>query len=206
MFFLAITRFIIYRIVMHKIKYKEAKSYYDSFMWKKATYANFILRIKKNIPFEVAILPWVLSDSRDKLKEKWKKYRENCPYYDFYNSYDWIKISYRNFLTKIRSWFTPEVAIIKNSRRNIPKRDRNRLWNIRRSSNRNKKIINSYYFIDVTYDKETAKIFRDIYIDKIRFCDLKLLEVEDQKEVFKILKEKDFLIKQLSVFNKWNPL
>jgi hypothetical protein len=58
----------------------------------------------------------------------------------------------------------------------------------------------------VTYDKETAKIFRDIYIDKIRFCDLKLLEVEDQKEVFKILKEKDFLIKQLSVFNKWNPL
>jgi hypothetical protein len=58
----------------------------------------------------------------------------------------------------------------------------------------------------VTYDKETAKIFRDIYIDKVRFCDLKLLEVEDQKEVFKILKEKDFLIKQLSVFNKWNPL
>jgi hypothetical protein len=58
----------------------------------------------------------------------------------------------------------------------------------------------------VTYDKETAKIFRDIYIDKIRFCDLKLVEVEDQKEVFKILKEKDFLIKQLSVFNKWNPL
>ena len=58
----------------------------------------------------------------------------------------------------------------------------------------------------MTYDKETAKIFRDIYIDKIRFCDLKLLEVEDQKEVFKILKEKDFLIKQLSVFNKWNPL
>ena len=140
----------------------------------------------------------------------WKKngrsIGENCPYYDFYNSYDWIKVSYRNFLTKIRSWFTPEVAIIKNTRRNIPKRDRNRLWNIRRSSNRNKKINNSYYFIDVTYDKETAKIFRDIYIDKIRFCDLKLLEVEDQKEVFKILKEKDFLIKQLSVFNKWNPL
>ena len=190
---------------MHKIKYKDAKIFYDSFHWKKATYANFILRIKKNIPFEKAILPWFLSDNWDRLREKWKKYRENSPYYDFYNSYNWIKVSYRNFLTKIRSWFTPDVAIIKNSRRNIPKRDRNRLRNIRRGSNRYKKINNSYFFIEVTYDKETAKIFRKIYVDMIRICDLKLLDMEDQKEATKILKDREFFEEQLKVFNKWNP-
>ena len=190
---------------MHKIKYKEAKTFYDSFEWKKATYANFILRIKKNIPFEKAILPWFLNDNRDKLKEKWKKYRENCPYYDFYNSFSWVKVSYRNFLTKIRSWFTPEVAIIKNSRRNIPKRDRNKLCNIKKSSSRKNKINKSYFFIEVTYDGETAKIFRGIYLDKIRLCDLELLNVEDQMEANRILKDKEFLQRQLKVFNKRNP-
>ena len=191
---------------MHKIKYKEAKAFYDSYKWKKATYANFILRIKKNIPFERAVLPWLLNDNRDWLKEKWKKYREESPYYDFYNSYNWVKVSYRNFLTKIRSWFTPEVAIIKNSRRNIPKRERNRLCNVKRSLCRNNKLNKSYYFIEITYDKDTAKIFRNIYIDMIYLCDLKLLDVEDQKDANIILKDKEFLEKQLKVFNKWNPL
>ena len=191
---------------MHKIKYKEAKAFYDSYEWKKSTYANFILRIKKNIPFERAVLPWLLNDNRDRLKEKWKKYRENSPYYDFYNSYNWVKVSYRNFLTKIRSWFTPEVAIIKNSRRNIPKRERNRLCNVKRSLCRNNKLNKSYYFIEITYDKDTAKIFRNIYIDMINLCDLKLLDFEDQKEANIILKDKEFLEKQLKVFNKWNPL
>ena len=67
-----------------------------------------------------------------------------------------------------------------------------------------KKINKSYYFIEITYDKETAKIFREIYIDEIKKCDLMLLDVEDQKEAFIILKDKEFLEKQLKVFNKWN--
>jgi hypothetical protein len=40
----------------------------------------------------------------------------------------------------------------------------------------------------------------------INLCDLKLLDVEDQKEANIILKDKEFLEKQLKVFNKWNPL
>jgi hypothetical protein len=70
---------------------------------------------------------------------------------------------------------------------------------------RKNKINKSYFFIEVTYDGETAKIFRGIYLDKIRLCDLELLNVEDQMEANRILKDKEFLQRQLKVFNKRNP-
>ena len=62
---------------MSKLIYVEEKLFYDSYKWEKASYIAYISRVKKNIPFEEAILQWKLERNLKRLKEKWDKYRND---------------------------------------------------------------------------------------------------------------------------------
>ena len=187
---------------MQKIKYIEAKKYYDSFKWKKATYSNYLMRIKKNLAYEIAIQPWFLDKNYRKKSLKNNKPNKKDLLLEFYQSYSSDKVSLSSFLYRVNKWLKPEFAIKKSYYIKKDKRERNRLRNIKK--NKIKTVKESYYLIEVTYDKETAKIFRWVYEDMISKLNDELLNVEKQTEVSDIIKKIKSLEYELSVFNKWN--
>jgi hypothetical protein len=187
---------------MQKIKYIEAKKYYDSFKWKKATYSNYLMRIKKNLAYEIAVQPWFLDKSYRKKSLKNNKPNKKDLLLEFYQSYSSDKVSLSSFLYRVNKWLKPEFAIRMSYNIKKDKRERNRLRNIKKS--KFKTIKQSYYLIEVTYDKETAKIFRWVYEDMISKLNDELLNVEKQTEASYIIKKIKSLEYELSVFNKWN--
>ena len=187
---------------MQKIKYIEAKEYYDSFKWKKSTYSNYLMRIKKNLAFEIAIQPWFLDKSYRKKSLKKNNPNKKDLLIEFYQSYNSGKVSLSSFLYRVNKWLKPEFAIKKSFNISKDKRERNRLRNIKKK--KIKTIKQSYYLIEVTYDKETAKIFRWVYEDMISKLNDELLNVEKQTEVSDIIKKIKSLEYELSVFNKRN--
>ena len=60
------------------------------------------------------------------------------------------------------------------------------------------------FFIKITYTKEEAKVFRDVYIDKLDELEDMMLSCEPE-EMGKLLETEKQLKKELEVFNKWNP-
>jgi phosphopantetheinyl transferase len=65
----------------------------------------------------------------------------------------------------------------------------------------------SYYYIEITYSKEEAAVFRSMYIEKI--VDIEEIIANSYLEPYeleKYRKESEQLKKELEVFNKWNPL
>lgn len=61
-----------------------------------------------------------------------------------------------------------------------------------------------YFFIEITYPKEEAVIFRQIYEEKIQENENKLLS-DDSEDLVSLMKENNQLKMELEVFNKWNP-
>ena len=188
---------------MPKVIYKEAKEYYDSYQWEKSSYVTFIGRIKRNkTAFEIAILPWKLAITKERLKEKWDNYRNQNPLWIFYHNYEWDKPSYKHFLDKVNAWMSKEDAIkwekkkgefIKEKRSKQPKKKPVKVSNDE-----------SNYYIRVTYQKEEASVIRKVYIEKIEENEEKLLSCE-QEDMNRLERETEHLKKELKVFNEWNP-
>ena len=188
---------------MPKVIYKEAKEYYDSYQWEKSSYVTFIGRIKRNkTAFEIAILPWKLAITKERLKEKWDNYRNQNPLWIFYHNYEWDKPSFKHFKDKVNAWMSKEDAIkwekkkgafIKEKRSKQPKRKP-----VKVSDNE------SNYYIRVTYPKEEASVIRKVYIEKIEENEEKLLSCE-QEDMNRLERETEHLKKELEVFNEWNP-
>ena len=65
----------------------------------------------------------------------------------------------------------------------------------------------SYYYIEITYSKEEAAVFRSMYIEKIVNNEEIIANTYlEPFELEKIRKKNEQLKKELEVFNKWNPL
>ena len=186
---------------MNKIKYFNEKRIYDSYTWKKVSYSNFLSRVKKNMPFEVAILSWFLDRT---YRKKSSTKIHNNKYLKYYSSYVWEKVSYSNFLYKIRQWLHPEIAIRKYTRVSRCKKERNRLVNVRKK--KKSSFNQSYYLIEVTYDKDVANVFRNVYYEMLNNLQDKYHSSDNLREANLILKNINALKKEIEVFNQWNPL
>ena len=191
---------------MANLIYKTENEYYKSYVWEKAPYYTFINRVLRNkLPLEVAILPLKIFNNNDKLKEKWKNYRENNPTYVFWNTYKWEKIWYRYFQEKIRAWMPMEEAIKKWTR----KIEYLKLHWYRKRKKKNRGVessdSSSNYLIEVTYSKEEASVIRNRYMSIIEETEERILSCEVW-EMNGLVKKADQLKKELEVFNKWNPL
>ena len=191
---------------MANLIYKTENEYYKSYVWEKAPYYTFLSRVLRNkLPLEVAILPVKVFNNNDKLKEKWKNYRDNNPTYVFWNTYKWEKIWYRYFQEKLRAWMPMEEAIKKWTR----KIEYLKLHWYRKHKKKNKVVessdSSSNYLIEVTYSKEEASVIRNRYMSIIEETEERLLSCEVW-EMNWLVKKADQLKKELEVFNKWNPL
>ena len=192
---------------MSNLVHKAENEYYKSYTWKKASYSTFISRVLRNkIALEIAILPIQVLNNNDKLKEKWKNYRDNNPTYVFWNTYEWDKIGYRYFQEKLRAWMPMEEAIKKGSKR----LDYLKLNRYKKHKNKKNRVVSnsdssSNYLIEVTYSKEEASVIRNMYIKIIDETEERLLSCEVW-EMNGLVKKVDQLKKELEVFNKWNPL
>ena len=143
---------------MWKIKYFEAKEYYDSYTWEKASYVSFIARIKRNkYPFDKAILPWKLDPYRRKKKSD--------PMKEFYDNYQWEKIGYRYYKDRVRLWESYEEAIKKKSK--LLEGYKYKPKPIKKYVAVNTERRESDYYIEVTYPKEIAVVFRNAYLRMI---------------------------------------
>lgn len=190
---------------MAKVIYSEEKLFYDTYVWEKTSYVTFIWRIAKcNVPKERAILPWRLPITRETIKNRWKKHRENDPVWQFYDKYLWDKPSYRYYKEKVNSWMPLHEAIKKNVKRAKYLKENNIVV-----KKKPKTVIVSNsddnFFIKITYSKEEAKVFREVYIDRIDELEDMMLSCEPE-EMGKLLETEKQLKKELDVFNKWNPL
>ncbi len=190
---------------MANLIYKTENEYYKSYVWEKAPYYTFLSRVLRNkLPLEVAILPLKVFNNNDKLKEKWKNYRDNNPTYVFWNTYKWEKIGYRYFQEKIRAWMPMEEAIKKGTR----KIEYLKLHWYRKRKKKNKIVetsdSSSNYLIEVTYPKEEASVIRNRYMSIIEDTEERLLSCEVW-EMNGLVNKVDQLKKELEVFNKWNP-
>ena len=164
---------------MANLIYKTENEYYKSYVWEKAPYYTFLSRVLRNkLPLEIAILPLKVFNNNDKLKEKWKNYRDNNPTYVFWNTYKWEKIWYRYFQEKIRAWMPMEEAIKKGTR----KIEYLKLhwYRKRKKKNRGVEISDSpsNYLIEVTYSKEEASVIRNRYMSIIEETEERLLSCE----------------------------
>ena len=191
---------------MANLIYKTENEYYKSYVWEKAPYYTFLSRVLRNkLPLEIAILPLKVFNNNDKLKEKWKNYRDNNPTYVFWNTYKWEKIWYRYFQEKLRAWMPMEEAIKKWTR----KIEYLKLHWYRKRKKKNKGVestdSSSNYLIEVTYSKEEASVIRNRYMSIIEETEERLLSCEVW-EMNGLVKKADQLKKELEVFNKWNPL
>ena len=190
---------------MSKLIYVEEKLFYDSYKWEKASYIAYISRVKKNIPFEEAILPWKLERNLKKLKEKWSKYRNDDPTWIFYNNYEWEKLSFRYFKEKVNAWMPMEIAI-KKDRKMAQFLKENRYKKNKKSKTVSLSNTDDSFFIKITLSKEEAEIFREIYEERIEENEYKMLSDECDEDMNTLIKENDQLKKELEIFNKWNPL
>ena len=191
---------------MANLIYKTENEYYKSYVWEKAPYYTFINRVLRNkLPLEIAILPVKLFNSSEKLKEKWKNYRDTDPTYVFWNTYKWEKIWYRYFQEKLRAWMPMEEAIKKWTR----KIEYLKLHWYRKHKKKNRGVessdSSSNYLIEVTYSKEEASVIRNRYMSIIEETEERLLSCEVW-EMNWLVKKADQLKKELEVFNKWNPI
>ena len=191
---------------MANLIYKTENEYYKSYVWEKAPYYTFINRVLRNkLPLEIAILPVKLFNSSEKLKEKWKNYRDTDPTYVFWNTYKWEKIWYRYFQEKLRAWMPKEEAIKKWTR----KIEYLKLHWYRKHKKKNRGVessdSSSNYLIEVTYSKEEASVIRNRYMSIIEETEERLLSCEVW-EMNGLVKKADQLKKELEVFNKWNPI
>ena len=191
---------------MANLIYKTENEFYKSYVWEKAPYYTFLSRVLRNkLPLEVAILPLKVFNNNDKLKEKWKNYRDNNPTYVFWNTYKWEKIWYRYFQEKLRAWMPMEEAIKKWTR----KIEYLKLHWFRKRKKKNRGVETSdspsNYLIEVTYPKEEASVIRNRYMSIIEETEERLLSCEVW-EMNGLVKKADQLKKELEVFNKWNPL
>ena len=191
---------------MANLIYKTENEYYKSYVWEKAPYYTFINRVLRNkLPLEIAILPVKLFNSSEKLKEKWKNYRDTDPTYVFWNTYKWEKIWYRYFQEKLRAWMPKEEAIKKWTR----KIEYLKLHWYRKHKKKNRGVessdSSSNYLIEVTYSKEEASVIRNRYMSIIEETEERLLSCEVW-EMNWLVKKADQLKKELEVFNKWNPI
>ena len=189
---------------MSKVIHPKEKEYYDSYLWEKTSYVTFMSRIKRNnTPLEIAILPWKLQNSRERLKEKWKEYRDNDPAWRYYNNYVWDKVWFRYFKEKIRAWMPMEEAI---------KRERKRADYLKENKYKKSKKVKpitisnheSNFYIEITYSKEEANVIRKVYIEIIEDNEERILSCEPE-EMNELVKRSDQLKRELEVFNKWNP-
>ena len=190
---------------MANLIYKTENEYYKSYVWEKAPYYTFLSRVLRNkLPLEIAILPVKLFNNSEKLKEKWKNYRDNNPTYVFWNTYKWEKIWYRYFQEKLRAWMPMEEAIKKWTR----KIEYLKLHWFRKRKKKNKIVetsdSSSNYLIEVTYSKEEASVIRNRYMSIIEETEERLLSCEVW-EMNGLVKKVNQLKKELEVFNKWNP-
>ena len=191
---------------MANLIYKTENEYYKSYVWEKAPYYTFLSRVLRNkLPLEIAILPVKLFNNSEKLKEKWKNYRDNNPTYVFWNTYKWEKIWYRYFQEKLKAWMPKEEAIKKWT----GKIEYLKLHWYRKRKKKNKGVeisdSSSNYLIEVTYSKEEASVIRNRYMSIIEETEERLLSCEVW-EMDGLVKKADQLKKELEVFNKWNPL
>jgi len=164
---------------MANLKYKTENEYYKSYVWEKAPYYTFLSRVLRNkVPLEIAILPVKLFNNSEKLKEKWKNYRDNNPTYVFWSTYKWEKIWYRYFQEKLKAWIPKEEAIKKWTR----KIEYLKLHWYRKRKKKNKVVeisdSSSNYLIEVTYSKEEASVIRNRYMSIIEETEERLLSCE----------------------------
>jgi hypothetical protein len=78
------------------------------------------------------------------------------------------------------------------------------LKNIKNKTNQRKTINPTYFYIEITYDKETANIIRNMYNEKLKELENKIYVSLDQSEAEYLQKEMVFLQKQIEIFNSWN--
>ena len=191
---------------MSNIKFKDAVNFYKSYQWKKVNYITYISRVNhKKLPFEIAIKPESIFNKSEMLKEKRKKYRESNPDYIYYNNYKWDKVWYRYFQAKLKLWMPKEDAIRKECkvlkfRKTVKNLEHKKYTEKIVQKPKNK----SYYYVEVTYPKEVATIYRAIYIKKIQDIEDELFSWENN-EIHKLEKKLKHLKKELKVFNKRNP-
>ena len=185
---------------MCKTKYWKAREFYNQYSWRKASYVTFLKRIKKyDLPYEIAIQFWNIEDN----DPKWKRSKKKDSYRDYYQSYEWEKVNYRYFKDRIREWIPAEEAI-----KRLPKKE----TIIRYKPKKIKETVelihdDSYYYIEITYSKEEAAVFRSMYIEKIVNNEEIIANTYlEPFELEKIRKKNEQLKKELEVFNKWNPL
>ena len=184
---------------MCKTKYWNAREYYNQYSWRKASYVTFLRRIKNNnLPYEIAIQFGNIEDDNIRCNKSKKK----DSYREYYQSYEWEKVNYRYFKERIKLWIPAEEAIKKYNKdlivRYKPKKIKETVELIHDDS---------YYYIEITYPKEEAEVFRSMYIEKI--SDIEEIVANtylEPVELEKFRKESEQLKKELEVFNKWNPL
>ena len=174
-----------------KISYKwkktdpQLKEYRENYTWPKVSYGRFIEMYKSCWSMERAIKKWWLS-IYDRYPKEYSIYIKapypKCSFSQFMIRYQkWKPI---NECLKI-TWVYYEPKIHKETLRDIPE---------------------SWYYIDITYPKEEAKIFHKIFNNMIEELESKFIQETEPKKAIKIQEELSNITKYYSVFLIFNPI
>jgi len=181
----------IQNITMYVPKRKqELRDYWNNYEWEKVWYTRFL-----------EVYTWCWNKERA-IRKNWITIYERYPKeYSIYQTYKEPKASFSLFVDRLKKWKSIEQAL-------IPTRwARGWWWHIQYESHadaKEKLHKDDNYYIEVSYSKEEAEVFRKVYKKMIDDLEYERLDATPQRS-HEIEKEIKKLELQLEIFNIYNP-
>ena len=168
----------------------QLKEYLENYKWEKVWYARFIEMFKVCWDEEKAIKPWTIT-LIDRYPEQ----------YAIYKLYPQPKCSFSQFMIRFRLWKSIEDCVRATSWA--------RPWWLKvydtHAEAKRKLYKWDNYLIEITYSKEEASVFRNVYLKMIDDLEIEMIDCSPLRdtEIKKQLKE---LNHELEIFNIYNPI
>lgn len=184
----------------------KCKEFYDAYEWERVAFATFYWRVKvhPDTPWEISVKFWEKEKKPPKINQG--RYENEMNYW---LSTKWDKPERHVFYGRLVRWYTKEEAILVGEKRNTVKREKPRAncakpYTYKYTKKEQSTEEEDYTWIDITYPKEVARVFRKEFYNVIDNLEDSIRLATDKDDI-RVLNDKlEFVKAELNLFNLYN--
>ncbi len=183
----------------------ECQKFYDTCEWERVAFATFYWRVKvrPNIPWEISIRP-----EKKKAEPKVHKWKFDAEM-NYWLATKGDKPERHVFYGRLVRWYTKEQAILvwyewESIKREKPRANCAKPYTYKYTQNKQSAEEEDYTWIDITYPKEIARVFRKEFYNVIDRIENDIRLATDKDDIKELNEKLEFVKAELNVFNLYN--
>jgi len=181
------------------------QTFYDAYDWEKVAFATFYWRVKVRKDEERDVL--ISTEKREREKKVCKgRFDEEMKYR---LAYKWRKPERHIFYGRLVRWYTKEEAILtwwnwEAVKKEKPRANCTKPYVRKQSSQEINYTEEDYTWIDITYPKDVAMVFRKEFYNVIDRLESEIKSAATKEDIYELNDKLEMAKAELNLFNKYN--